>query len=106
MNQSHQEILAHIDELHAKLAEHKAEKIAEIKKIMADLDITGADLGIQSNMTYTVSTKTKKSSTPGPAKYRSQDGLKTWSGHGRVPEWVKAHIATGGLLTDLAISPA
>ena len=106
MSQTYQEILDEIEAKKALLAEHRAEKIAEIKQIMADLDITGTDLGIQSNMIYTVSKPAKKPSTPGPAKYLSPDRTKTWSGHGRVPEWVKAHIAAGGLLTDLAISHA
>ena len=38
-----------------------------------------------------------------PPKYRSQDGKKTWSGKGRVPNWVLEHEEEGGDREDLLI---
>lgn len=41
----------------------------------------------------------------GNAKYRNPaDQKQTWSGKGRNPAWVTAHIAAGGKVEDLAIS--
>ena len=39
-----------------------------------------------------------------PPKYRDpQDPSNTWSGYGRQPEWMKAHIDNGGNKDDLLI---
>lgn len=38
-----------------------------------------------------------------PPKFGSKDGSKTWSGKGRRPDWVLAHLKDGGQLGDLAI---
>lgn len=37
-----------------------------------------------------------------PAKYRNPDNPKqTWSGRGKKPAWVQAHLDAGGTLDDL-----
>jgi DNA-binding protein H-NS len=38
---------------------------------------------------------------PVAMKYKSGD--QAWSGRGRKPKWVEAHLSKGGKLTDLAI---
>lgn len=39
-------------------------------------------------------------------KYRNPaDQAQTWSGRGRQPVWIQAHVAGGGRLEDLAILP-
>lgn len=49
---------------------------------------------------------TGKRGTVAP-KYRNPtEPAQTWSGRGRQPVWVQAHIAGGGSLEDLAILPA
>lgn len=41
---------------------------------------------------------------PVEAKYRSPENAElTWTGRGRKPQWVQAHLDNGGELTDLEI---
>jgi DNA-binding protein H-NS len=37
------------------------------------------------------------------AKYRDPNSGATWSGRGKKPRWVEAHIGSGGTLDSLAI---
>lgn len=40
-------------------------------------------------------------------KYRNQNNqAQTWSGRGRQPAWVQAHLAAGGTLEQITIIPA
>lgn len=42
--------------------------------------------------------------TKNDPKYRNpEDTSKTWTGRGRKPHWVEAHLEKGGALEDLAI---
>lgn len=50
-----------------------------------------------------VENKGKGKRGPAPVKYRSKDGLQTWSGRGRTPAWIKAHLEQGGQLETLAV---
>ena len=46
----------------------------------------------------------KSQRDPVPPKYRSKsDPSLTWSGRGRQPKWVQAHITNGGRLEDITI---
>ncbi len=46
----------------------------------------------------------KKAAAKVKPKYRNpQDPSMTWSGRGRKPAWVQAHLDQGGKLEDLAI---
>lgn len=46
----------------------------------------------------------KKGASIGPARYaKPDDPSVTWTGRGRNPNWVKAHLAAGRPLTDLEI---
>lgn len=39
-----------------------------------------------------------------PAKYRSMDGSRTWSGKGRKPDWFVTHLEKGGFIEELKIA--
>lgn len=48
--------------------------------------------------------KPKKGVSLGPARYaKPDDPSVTWTGRGRNPNWVKAHLAAGRPLSELAI---
>lgn len=45
-----------------------------------------------------------RATTSGKPKYRNpDDSQKTWSGRGRQPAWIKAHLAAGNSLQELEI---
>jgi DNA-binding protein H-NS len=80
----------------------KAERagvIAQIKNLLAEHDLTVADLGL----------KAGKASAGGAVKgkvapkYRNKDTGETWTGRGLQPKWVQAAIATGKKLEDFTI---
>lgn len=99
-------------DLQAKLEEARitevTEVVADMKQKIAAYGITAADLG------FTVYTPTPKAASPAsdkvdgrkvevPPKYRNPNGLETWTGRGRQPKWVAAHVEAGGKLEELLI---
>lgn len=70
----------------------KSEALAELEKKAAELGFTVAEL---------VGGKTKKVSAP---KYRNPaDPDQTWTGRGRVPQWMKDFEAAGNSRDDALI---
>ena len=91
---SYQEILNQIQSLQKQAEEVRkqemASAIAEIKQIMAQYEITPADLG------FGVRAGKVKAKRPAvAAKYRDPASGKTWNGRGRRPAWVVALEAEG-----------
>ena len=64
----------------------KAGAIEQIKQMMTDAGLTIADLGAKA-------AKAKQVRAKAEIKYR--DGENTWTGRGRTPRWMAAHIAKG-----------
>lgn len=87
--------------LDARRAE-RASVIAQIKSLMAEHDLSVADLGGK-----VIGTKgSAKSSQAGrkvPPKYRNPASGETWTGRGLQPKWVQAALASGKKLEDFAI---
>lgn len=77
----------------AKQAEYRDGIKAQIRDLMAKADLTPADLG----------SRTRAGTGTVKPKYQSKDGSNTWSGRGRKPKWVEAHLSQGGSLEDLLI---
>lgn len=83
------ELEAQKAEIERQIAERKREQrasvIAQIKALMADNDLTPADLGklAKPDMRKVV-----------PIKYRHPSG-QTWTGRGIKPKWLQAEIAQG-----------
>jgi len=79
---------------------------AERQKVVDDLKKLAADRGFDFDDLVGGKAKASKGGKgargPAKAKYRSKDG-KEWSGRGRKPAWVSAHLASGGKIEDLAI---
>lgn len=72
-------------------AQEIAEVIAEIKAKIQLYGLTEKDLGFGE----------KQKKIVFPPLYKK--GNQTWSGRGRQPGWVKAHLGAGGKLEDLLI---
>jgi DNA-binding protein H-NS len=71
----------------------KREALSELEKKAAEMGFSLSDL--------TGGAKVKKISAP---KYRNPaDADQTWTGRGRIPLWMKAHEAAGGLRDDTLI---
>ncbi|MGC4115240.1 MAG: H-NS histone family protein [Myxococcales bacterium] len=87
--------------LDARRAE-RASVIAQIKSLMAEHDLSVADLGGK-----VIGPKGGgKSSQAGrkvPPKYRNPASGETWTGRGLQPKWVQAALASGKKLEDFAI---
>lgn len=74
-------------------------KIEEIKALMAENDISEADLGV-------IATAAKPKRAPRPAKYKftAEDGSEaTWTGQGRTPKALKAQLDAGRSLEEFLI---
>ena len=77
----------------------KAERtgvISQIRALMAEHGVTVADLGRKGPGKGSTGQKVAP-------KYRNTATGETWSGRGLQPKWVKAALASGKKLEDLAI---
>jgi DNA-binding protein H-NS len=75
-------------ELEAAKADAKKAAIAEVKKIMADNDLTLEDLGLAKKKTKAKGSNSLKGTKLPPKVVDSTTG-KGWSGRGTKPAWVK-----------------
>lgn len=101
LEQLHQQI-AELQNKAKELAEKKREPIIEeMKKKISLYGITAKELGLAEKVVV-VSTPTESTTkTPVAIKYRKED--KTWTGRGRQPLWIVAHIEGGGKIEELLV---
>jgi DNA-binding protein H-NS len=96
-----QELLAQRAQLEAQIAltqtNERAEAVARVKALMAEHDLTIADLSGGK------SAKTGKAPSTVAVKFRNKATGETWSGRGLQPKWLKAAIAGGANLEDFRI---
>ncbi len=85
-------------ELQRKKKAKKQEVIKEVKALLAKHGMTLDDIGPQR-----VARKTGARSKVAPKYRNKKDPNQTWTGRGRKPKWVEAHLAAGGSLDDIAI---
>lgn len=78
-----------------------ASALAEVKEKIAAFGFTAKDLGFSKAGAPAGKRGSAKGSVA--AKYKSKDGSQTWSGRGRQPKWVAAHVEGGGKVEDLLI---
>lgn len=85
------EVRAVID---AELKKRDAKSKAEARRKILELaETNGIDLDVLA------------ATAKGSKRYRNPDNqFETWSGKGRQPKWVKAHLAAGRALSDLEIT--
>lgn len=79
-------------------AEQKKDKVAEMKEAIKDFELTPYDL-----FDIKKPRKTAGAKTVGVAKYKSKDGLHTWTGKGRTPTFMEEYVKGGGKKEDLLI---
>ncbi len=83
MTKTYRELLAEQRELDARITAAKegerGQALVTIRDLMAQFDITPAELTAK---------RGQKKTGPHPAKYRHPDSGATWSGKGRVPQWI------------------
>jgi len=99
-----------VEELEA-LREQATERIEELKakhleEAFARLDEVAKGLGLDRSKIVSHYSGSKRSSARKPAaqKYRNpNDANQTWSGRGRKPAWVHAHLEAGGDLDAVRI---
>lgn len=107
--------LAELRELHAEIGAQIAEKekaekaalAADFERLAKERGFAVADILPLFPGLPAAERKGKGGSKRGTVapKYRNAADGATWSGRGRQPAWVQAHIAGGGKLEDLAIAP-
>ena len=92
-------------QLREKLAsELKAERIQALqtaKKIVKTHSFTAAELGMTSKKAD-ASASTDKRATVAP-KYKDPKSQNTWTGRGKTPAWLAAHLAAGQSKQDFLI---
>lgn len=90
---NYSELIAKRDELNrqieAALKAERAGAVAKAKELVAQFQLTAAELGLSSKTA--AAPKTRK---PVEAKYRGPKG-ETWTGRGRTPGWLAALEAAG-----------
>ncbi len=79
-----------------------AEVVADIKKKMAEYEITASDLGLGAAGAIKRTSKRVGPSTPAVVRYRSPNGDE-WSGMGRQPAWIKKALEEGKSKEDFAV---
>jgi DNA-binding protein H-NS len=72
--------------------------VTEIRQLMAQYQLTAADLGF-----FSETPRMKATRAPVPPKYRDPMSGKTWSGRGLAPKWVAALAEQGKTLEDCRI---
>lgn len=78
-----------------------SERLAVEKRILDEAQRYGIDLS-KLGSGRSASRRAQK----GPAKYADPTNpVRTWTGTGRQPAWVRKHIDAGGTLDDLLIQP-
>ena len=77
-----------------------AHAIAQTKQLIAEHDLTAADLGFK-GAGFAAAAKAR---TPVAAKYRGPDG-QTWSGRGKPPNWLKGLVAGGRDRNEFLVAP-
>ena len=108
---TYQDLVAKRDELTRQAAElekqlqeaRRAERagvIAQIKSLMAEHELTVADLGGKTGKANGTSSTAGRKVAP---KYRNASTGETWTGRGLQPKWIQAAIASGKKLKDFAI---
>ena len=75
--------------------------IAQVKALMAEHDLTVADLGGKAS--GKTGGKSAQEGRKVAAKYRNQTTGESWTGRGLKPKWIQAAIAAGKKLEDFAI---
>ena len=94
---SYKEIQAQIDLLSQQAeAQRKVEisaVIVEIKAKMNEYGLTVADL--MAGEAKSGRARSKTAGVPVPPKYRDPMTQQTWSGRGKLPTWLAAHVAAG-----------
>lgn len=98
------EIQAQIAKLQAQAEQLRQQEfenaLSDVKAKIAAYGFTAKTLGLAPEGTRRAPVKAHRPPKP---KYRSPDGTQTWSGRGRPPKWVAAHLAAGRDLRELAI---
>ena len=85
---------AQIDKLEKQAATIRQKEVrrvvAELKKTIAEYDLSAADLGLTAGARKTAGRKARRTSAAsvGVAKYRNPQTGDTWTGRGRPPAWI------------------
>jgi len=98
-----QELLNRRAELDREIEEtrrnEKAEAIAKVRALMAEHDLTLADLSTRT----TVKTPAAASKTKVAVKYRNEATGDSWTGRGLQPKWLRAALASGRSLEEFTV---
>lgn len=94
-------------ELERQIAEsHQAEKagaVEKVKAIMAEFNLTVADLQETAKRGRKPGAKSATAGSKVAAKYRDPATGNAWSGRGLQPKWLKAALAEGKKIEDFAV---
>jgi len=83
-------------------------KQTEKQSLIEKMEALAAESGFELSEVFDNKPKKKRKKQIGfvKAKYSNPENMEqTWTGRGRKPKWVTAHIKNGGSLKELLISP-
>jgi len=102
MSESYASIMRQIDDLKTKALEiKKAEKAEALNQVRALIEAHG--LESDDVMKLFKGSRATAAGVKAPPKYRDPSSGDTWSGRGRVPGWLNAHLAAGKTRDDFLI---
>lgn len=97
LDQQINEYEAKLNELHKQReAERKGERlqaIAAVKDLIKTHDLTASELGLSGKAPAKRATSDKRNVVA--PKYQDPDSGKTWTGRGKSPAWLTAHLTAG-----------
>lgn len=86
-------------EIPARQKQEKVRALSDLQKLAAERGFSLDEL-----LGAAAPVDGRKNRPPVEAKYRNPaDASQTWTGRGRQPAWVKAHVDAGGAVTDFLI---
>lgn len=114
MSNNYQELIAKKQALEKQAAElteqiesaraaERANVIAQIKSLMAEHDVSLAELGGKGAKRGPKPAKAGTSGKKVAAKYRNAATGDSWSGRGLQPNWLKAALASGRKIEEFAV---
>lgn len=106
LQQQIKEAEAKVNELRLKLDEErkieKTQAIAAARALIKDHNLTAQELGLSGKSPAKQATQDDRRTTVA-AKYKDPVSGKTWTGRGKTPAWLAAHLAAGRTKQDYLI---
>ena len=84
----------------------RGEAVLAVQELVGQFELTAADIKLSGAPKPRAKRGEKKARVTAAPKYRSPDGISTWSGRGRCPLWFSVALASGKSADSMLIHQA